>query len=162
MDKIFLIGLVVFCASAIALAVPTMSDAETVAPRAEQMTADALRQRAEKLHAEIDATYERLRASNSIKIYIKGGNDVTAIVLKYIPIGISFDDAEAILRTAGYMVGHSEDGHVFSRATLGGGLLELYSGQFDVDLAPQAPDDVRVVSAVSALIFARYVPNTGR
>src|SRR5271169_1897778 len=157
-----MIRLVIFCVSMIALAIPTKSDAETAAPRTEQMTADALKQRGERLRAEIDATYKQLRASNSIKIYIRGGNDATAIALRYIPIGISFDDAEAILRSAGYTVGHSEQGHIVSRTTLGGGLFELYSGEFAVDLAPKGPDDFRFVGEVSAIIFARYVPNPGR
>lgn len=161
-DRSSVIGLAVLCASVIALAVPMKSYAETAAPRLEQMTADAVRQRGESLRAEIDATYKQLRASNTIRIYIKGGNDVTAIVLKYIPVGISIDDGEAILRAAGYNVGHTEEGHVFSRARLGGGLFELYSGQFAADLWPQAADDFRSVGEVSATIAATYVPPKGR
>jgi hypothetical protein len=157
-----LIGMAFICAGVIPLVLPTETLAETAAPRNEPTTADALKQRGEQLGAEIDATYRRLRASNSVRTSLRGGNDVSAIVLKYIPADTSLQDARAILRAAGYMVDPVQQGHLVSRTSLRGGLFELYGYQLSVDIAPQATGDLRTVGEVSAIIFARYVPNADR
>jgi len=155
-------ALVLFCASVVPFALPIKSYAETAAPQTEQITADALKHRGAQLQAEINATYKQLRASNSIRNSIEGGNDVTAIALKYIPVGIAFADAEAILRAAGCTIVHSKQGHVAARSNLAGGFFDLYGHAFAVDLVPRAPGDFSVVAEVRANIFAKYVPNADR
>ena len=70
----------------IAAASPGSARGETVTPQETPLTAYTLQQRAQKLRAEINATYKQLRKSKSLKISLEGGNDVSPIVLKYIPI----------------------------------------------------------------------------
>jgi hypothetical protein len=155
-------ALVLFCASVIPFALPAKSYAESAPAQTEQITADALKHRGEQLHAEIDATYKQLRASNSLRNSLQGGNDVTAIALKYIPIGIGFADAEAILRAAGCTIVRSKQGHVSARSNLTGGFFDLYGHAFTVDLVPHAAGDFSVVAEVRANIFAKYVPNADK
>jgi hypothetical protein len=157
-----LIGIAFLCAGVIALVLSAQAATGAAAPRNEPVTADELKQRGEQLRAEIDETYKRLRASNSVKTSLRGGNDVSAIVLKYIPTCTSLEDARAILRAAGYMVGPSQQGHMVSRTSLRGGLFEFYGYQLSVDITPQPTADFSTVSEISAIIFARYVANADR
>src|SRR5207249_9735577 len=68
-----------------------------------QMTSNDLEQRGKQLRAEIEAAYKQLKSAKKLRTGIKG-NDITELVLKYVPIGTSFDDAENILRFAGFTV----------------------------------------------------------
>lgn len=61
--------------------------------------------RGKQLRADLDEEYRLLLETHSLKTAIFGGNDVTDTVLRTIPIGTSFDDAETILRAAGFIVG---------------------------------------------------------
>jgi hypothetical protein len=61
--------------------------------------------RGKELRHAIDDAYTALSRSNSIKSLGNGSNLITDVVLTYVPIGTSFDDAEAILRAAGFKVG---------------------------------------------------------
>jgi hypothetical protein len=157
-----LIGVAFLCAGVTPVILSAKAVAEAVAPRNEPMTEDEVKLRGEQLRAGINATYKLLRASNSLRTALRGGNDVTAIVLKYIPAGTSLKDARAILQAAGYMVGPLQQGHVVSRTILRGGLFEFYGCELSVDIAPQATGDFSTVSEVRAIIFARYVPNADR
>jgi hypothetical protein len=60
-----------------------------------------LNQRGKQLRAAFEDAYRSLRASGKF-----GGFkiDVTPVVLQYISIGTSFDDAEAILQSAGFFI----------------------------------------------------------
>ncbi|MGO9635765.1 MAG: hypothetical protein ACLPX1_18005 [Steroidobacteraceae bacterium] len=156
-----LAGLVLLCASVIVVALPTKSCAETAAPQTGQLTAYEQIQRGAQLRADIDAAYKKLRASKSLKDTVHDGNDVTAIVLKYIPLGISFDDAEAILEAAGCTVGPPIQGHISARTLMADRLLALKHA-FAVDLAPRVPGDFSVVDNVRATIYLDYVPNADR
>jgi hypothetical protein len=65
-----------------------------------------LKQRGKELRKAIDEEYKRLADADELKSEMGGGRDfITDVVIKYIPIGTSFNDAEAILRTAGFEVG---------------------------------------------------------
>ena len=77
------------------------------------MTASELALRGKQLRKEIDETYKRMDDTHQIKSPFNGQNFITDVVIKYIPIGTSFDEAEAILRAAGFKVGPRE-GHVRS------------------------------------------------
>jgi hypothetical protein len=120
------------------------------------VAAQEIESRGERLRAEVEATYKNLNASHSLK----SPSDLTEMVVKYIPEGISFDDAERILRAAGCavrlpskgfrgptlnfrddVVGEFELSHSFLRKTM-----------FEVTLSPASRDDYsRVAKVVGAI-----------
>jgi hypothetical protein len=108
------------------------------------------------LRTEINSIYASLLSAH------KGDADVSAVVQKYIPIGTSFDTAEAVLRAAGCVVaprrhnihpGNVEPGTdgVFGRVSLDRNILQSF--QFGVTLIPAAPGDYSAVSSVTAAIY---------
>jgi hypothetical protein len=159
-STVLLVGLAILCGGAISLARPARSYAAPAPPN-EPISADALSQRGMQLRAEIDATYKQLRASKTLANAVNEANDVTAIVLKYIPPGISFDDAEAILRASGCTIGPPQQGHIFARSHMKDRFFDL-KHSFAVELIPQVPGDFQVVRRVSARIYLEYVPNADR
>jgi hypothetical protein len=70
-------------------------------PNTERLSADDLERRGKELRAELQRTYESLRAARKLS---GGGTDMTDAVLPYIQTGMSFSDAETILRNAGFLV----------------------------------------------------------
>jgi len=152
-------GLIIYCA--ITIVWPARSDAEMTAPQTVPITADELRQRGKELRADIDATYKQLQASHALSNTVNGGNDLTAVVLKYVSVGDSFADAEAILRAAGCVIGVSKQGSVTAAIDLGGGFLEL-KHTFAATLTPRVAGDFSAVNAVSAKIYVKYVPNADK
>ena len=66
------------------------------------MTSSSLEQRGKQLRAAIEQTYKKLVDARALKPM--GGNDITKVVVQYIPVGTSFDDAESILRSAEFKV----------------------------------------------------------
>jgi hypothetical protein len=155
------IASVCFCAGLIGIALPAKSYAQTPAAQAEPMSAETLKQHGVQLHAEIDATYQQLRASKTLSNRVRQGNDVTDVVGKYIPVGIRFDEAEAILRAAGCIVGISHEGHLFGRSTMNDRTLDI-KHTFEVDLAPQSNNGISMVSEAHATIFTKYVPKDSK
>ncbi len=124
------------------------------------LTKSEISQRGFALHKEIVATYADLNARHGVK----ADNDVRVLVLKYIPIGTTFDDAEDILRAADCTVGIRYAGVVSSAvplqeqiwrrrvdARLGLDLAEL----FFVSLFPRGPNDYTVVDRISASIISQ-------
>jgi hypothetical protein len=136
-------------------------EAATPASQTEQLTAEALNQRGLRLRAEIDAAYRQLRISNSLKNAVNDGNDVASIVLKYILIGMSFDDAESILRTAGCKIEVPRQGHILASTHLKDRFFDLKHA-FAVDLAPLASRGFVAVNQVRATIYLEYAPNANR
>lgn len=65
-------------------------------------------ERGKALRATLEQTYQKLVAAHELRGGLHG-TDVTDAVLPYVPIGISFGDAEAILRAAGFDVGPHPD-----------------------------------------------------
>ena len=57
-----------------------------------------------KFRVEIDKAYQKVPKSGSTQEIDKAG-DITWLAVRYIPLGSSFDDAEVILRAAGFAVG---------------------------------------------------------
>lgn len=57
-----------------------------------------------RFRIEIDKAYQKVPKSGSIEAIDKAG-DITWLTVRYIPLGSSFDDAEVILRAAGFAVG---------------------------------------------------------
>jgi len=72
---------------------------------AEMMKLKELELRGEQLRKAIDETYKKLDDIKELKNMGGGYNIITDVVVKYIPIGTSFDDAEEILQAAGFKVG---------------------------------------------------------
>jgi hypothetical protein len=128
---------------------------------AAQAHAADLRQRGRQLRAEIERVYAEKEAAHSLKPKFQR-NPVTDTVVKYIPPGISFADAERILRAAGCTVDpHPNTGHAtleyddavvgrleFQRSYLFD-LVKFFSG-FTVSLMPKAVGDYSTVEMVEA------------
>ena len=66
-----------------------------------QMSPNELVQRGKELRNEIDSVYQTLKTEKKLS---GRGTDISDHVRKYIPPGSSFDDAEEILRSAGFSV----------------------------------------------------------
>jgi len=118
--------------------------------------------RGRQLRAEIDDVYKKLSAANAIKNNGRGRNLITDVVKKYIPVGTSFDQAEAVLRAAGFAVPphrpnpHVTDGNPLQyivAATIDH-YVPTYFGKtsIEVDLYPRAPNDYSVVQDITAEI----------
>lgn len=67
------------------------------------VTDESLEQRGKQLRAAIEEEYQRLERLKALTPQ-RGGN-IGELVSRYIPLGASFDDAEEILRNAGFDVG---------------------------------------------------------
>ena len=117
-----------------------------------------LRQRGKELRNEIVSVYETLKAEKKLT---GRGTDISDRVRNYIPPGTSFDDAEEILRSAGFTVSGRLPSDTMSNApdrySVGADLKLKGSFPFKiqaiVSLTPKAPGDYSEVSAVSAGIF---------
>jgi len=126
-----------------------------------------LEQRGKKLRADIDNAYKKLSEASGIKDRGMGSSPITDVVTKYIPIGISFDDAETILRSAGFAIRPRAPNPYIS---------EKYPEKYDVvatidqyvptpfgktsvivSLRPRNPGDYSVVRKVSAEITRIYL-----
>jgi len=148
--------------SLVSLSATTQSVADqanaNAGPVIEHGSEDALHQRAERLRGAIDDVFLQLRASKSLKESIHDGNDVTAIVVTYIPVGMSFDDAEAIVKATGWKIEPSRQGHIIARARMRDRLFDAKHA-LTVEVVPETSDGFSVVKAVSATIYLVYLPN---
>ncbi|MGA7750379.1 MAG: hypothetical protein WCA63_09545, partial [Gallionella sp.] len=76
-----------------------------------RMNSSELETRGKQLRASMDVRYKELIAAggalNSREIIFQSV-DLTDLFTPYIPIGMSFDDAEVVLRAAGFSVGPSK------------------------------------------------------
>lgn len=134
---------------------------ETIQKEKNTMSSDSLEQRGKKLRAEVENIFRSLKATNSLKPMGQGRNFVTQAVIKYIPVGTSFDDAEAILRAAGCdvsprsyekLVGNQfYKSNVLGTLTLPGNFLS--STKFSISLIPKSPGDYSVVNEAVAEII---------
>jgi hypothetical protein len=147
--------------SLVSLCAPTRSVAAQAKANAgaatEHVSEDALHQRAEQLRGAIDEVFLQLRASKSLKESIHDGNDVTAIVVTYIPVGMSFDDAEAIVRATGWKIEPSRQGHIIARARMRDRLFDARHA-LTIEVVPENSDGFSVVKTVSATIYLAYLP----
>lgn len=122
-----------------------------------------------QLHAAVIQEYKRLRASGSLGVK---SVDITKIILQYIPVGISFDDAERILRDAGFEVGVRPNAKLLEANAFN--LPDPYSvvasldpdepSLFNVSLArisvflkPKSPEDYTKVMEIHAYIGVTYL-----
>jgi hypothetical protein len=130
-------------------------EAASAAAPAAPVAADPLTQRGWRLRAEIDATYQDLRASKTLTHRVDQSNDVTPVVLKYIPVGTSFDEAAAILRAAGCVIGVTAQGHGYATLPMKDGLLQV-KHTFAIDLVPRTANDFSIIGEVSGNIYENY------
>jgi hypothetical protein len=111
-------------------------------------------QRGAQLQADIVATYRQLRQNAALRFAPQGGNDVTPMVLRYIPLGATMDDARAILRAAGYSLTIAPDGALYARANLGGEFPSFKASGLEIVLR-SGPDDAHPVTQLHAEIFRK-------
>ncbi len=136
-----------------------------------------LEERGKQLRAAIDQTYKKMSEAHAIKAMPHSDeNDLTSVVVQYIPLGTSFDDAEKILRSAGFKVGPRpstnspgipgdntpkiQDERITKSVIA---TIDPYSSFLDgkitigVFLTPESPTDFTKVSKIHAGIGASYL-----
>jgi hypothetical protein len=123
--------------------------------------------RGKQLRAEIDGRRQYLVRTNTFRAGFRN-NDITDIVERFVPAGMSFDDAEQILRAAGFVVesrpAASVPGNDPNRFNVTGS-IKFYGrkGPFlpmvyiFVSLSPKAPGDYSAVCGVSGAIGTSYL-----
>ncbi|WP_041492830.1 hypothetical protein [Burkholderia lata] len=120
-----------------------------------------------RFRIEIDKAYQKVPKSGSTQEIDKAG-DITWLAVRYIPLGSSFDDAEIILRAAGFAVGArpgpNQPGSLPHRydvvARIEQYRTSLLFSRTDVSvlLSPKAPGDFQDgVSAVFASFTTSYL-----
>jgi hypothetical protein len=133
-----------------------LAPAQVSAPAAGAPTVD---QRGRQLSEEVTATFQQLRADGAIKDVPHGGNDVTALVLKYVPVGTTAAAALAVLKAAGYQVGTTSGGQSYARANLGGEFMAGRPSGLEITFSPAGSGQTATVKDIHGLIFKR--PNNG-
>lgn len=123
--------------------------------------------RGAQLRQAILDTYQQLGRSGGVDR--QNGNDIVPVVAQYIPPGTSFDDAETILRDAGFTVGPRPlpqngpggPGESQVQAVIDPFMPPLLCRtKVEVDLRPQLPFEYRVVLGMSAR-FTTQCPAPG-
>jgi hypothetical protein len=118
---------------------------------------DEQQRRGKALRTEVEKLYADMKAHGTLKPESRGCNFITDTIAKYVPVGSSFEDAEAVLRAAGcvidypvkrQVIGHLPGDDVRAHAVIERHLLG--TNLFDVDLTPRSPGDYAVVTAISA------------
>jgi hypothetical protein len=126
-----------------------------------QMPSDDLQRRGTELRVALDQTYRKLVDEQAIKPL--QGADATDMVERFIPLGTSFDDAEAILKSAGFRL-DPRPGPIPPRLGFFGvsAVINPFSQGFlsatnlDLTLYPKSPGDYTSVAKISASFFISY------
>jgi hypothetical protein len=124
-----------------------------------------LDERGKQLRQDIEQLYSRLQSSNTLGVGVANANDVSDLIAKYIPEGMSFDDAEQILRSAGLRVCDRPDIDVSSQRNDKDDVVAtmLLPGRpwsrvdLFINLRPKAPGDYSTVKEVVAVIVVVYL-----
>lgn len=138
-----------------------LSADQVVEPKAQtKLTRDqSLAEQGRQLRAAIDAEYERRGGESGIRGPGPGSgpaNDISPLVKQYIKIGMSFDNSESILRSAGFTIEPRGHGSLITGDLSGGGTLDFYrrllSGKIGVgvSLYPLDPNDFSAIKDISA------------
>ena len=139
--------------------------AESISGREKIMAAsNELELRGKQLRAEIDSAYKKLSDARAIKNQGMGRNFITDVVIKYIPVGTSFDDAETILRAAGFTIQprlpnpYLSDAEKYDeRATIDQYVPTPFGKtSVDISLRPRGPDDYSTVQNITAEITRTF------
>ncbi|NIF39486.1 hypothetical protein F3J14_00910 [Burkholderia sp. Tr-862] len=123
--------------------------------------------RGKRFRTEIDKAYQKLPKSGPTQ-EIEEAGDITWLAVRYIPVGSSFDDAEVILRAAGFSVrprpGPNQPGKLPHRYDVVARIEQyrttLFFSRTDVYvlLSPKAPGDFYDgVSAIFASFTTSYL-----
>jgi hypothetical protein len=129
-----------------------------------QMTDDDSDKRGAELRAALQRAYQELADSHQLRGGLHG-TDITKVVLPYLPIGIRFSEAEAVLRSAGFVVGPHPDSNPPSNpnrpkdwyAVVAS--INPFQRRFPsktslyISLLPKSPGDYTIVSEVGATFF---------
>lgn len=127
---------------------------------------ESLEERGKQLRVAIDQAYEKLPHHH----FKKGEGDITPVVEQFIPVGTSFDDAEEILRAAGFKVG-KRPGPNPSPAPFGDfpykydvtAVIDPYESFFggsiglSVFLSPESPENYSKVTKIHAGFAGAYL-----
>jgi hypothetical protein len=124
--------------------------------------------RGKQLRAAIDQTYRKMSEAHEL-VGPTGHNDISFVIIQYIPLGTSFDDAERILKAAGFKIEPRPGPHpprvVFNSeidamrfdevASIDPYDTSLYVSKtvISVNLTPQAPMDYSKISKIYAGIY---------
>jgi hypothetical protein len=130
----------------------------------------SLEQLGKQLREAIEQEYQRLDDAKALTP--RSGGNIGELVRKYIPIGTSFDDAEQILRGAGFKVGPREGPNTPAKGpvhvpnpkyflaaeiiALHGSLLTFRTVSVVVYLTPKDPDNYDKVNEVGGSIYTSY------
>lgn len=115
------------------------------------------------LRKAIDQRYESLNHANAIKPMGKGQNNIDDVVLRFIPIGTSFKDAEQVLEAAGFTLSKPGNQPPFQNYFAVRGTIDQYvSTPFGktsvvIDLQPNDAKDWSFVHAIGAVILRQYI-----
>jgi hypothetical protein len=129
-----------------------------------EMSSGDLEQRGKKLRTALEDAYRIMITSHTLRGGIHG-NDLTATVMLYIPVGTSFKDAEAILRDAGFSIepypnltqppnpNRASDWYavIAKISPLAPG--DLSKADLYVSLLPISPGDYSKISRITATLF---------
>jgi hypothetical protein len=128
----------------------------------QQMTTSHLVQRGKQLRADIDTSYQKLVDTKTLKVQGQGVNLITDMVIKYIPIGTSFDDAKEILRAAGFTVEPPSKNPLYPdesdeyqvAASIDGYQTQLFFSKTSIDvyMYPQSPTNFGTIKRIKAYI----------
>jgi len=119
--------------------------------------------RGTELRTAIDKRYKELAEAGAIKSMGNGRNLITDTVVQYIPLGIAFADAEAILKAAGFVVGPRTTTPVSPNYYSVSAAIEQYvptlfgKTSVFVDLEPPSPTDWTTVRKLSAEITKQFI-----
>lgn len=80
------------------------SHGEIIQKEKSTVTNESLEQRGKMLREAIERTYKKMLDEKTLSANPRARNDISDVVVQYIPAGTSFDDAESILRSAGFNI----------------------------------------------------------
>lgn len=162
-------ALVLLCAMAAITVLPVSADEIKIGATTDQkketkmLEARDLQARGKELRKAIDDVYKKLSEANAIKTMGNGRNLITDVVVKYIPIGSSFDEAETVLRVAGFNVGPRGNNPVFPNYFSATGVIDQYvptlfgKTSISVSLEPASKSDWTVVRSITAEITKQFI-----
>ena len=120
-------------------------------------------ERGRQLRRDIEALYSSLKSSKSLRVGVLG-NDISDFIRKYLPEGMSIEDAERTLLSAGFRIGQRpsdgvpapfEKGYLVAAMSLP---KQMFSArQVMVGLRQKAPGDYSAVGEIQASIIITYL-----
>jgi len=170
---IALIGYMMLPAQAASSDLPVLSGENNMSdtPKSKnQPDQKATEQRGKQLREAIEQEYQRLDDAKALTP--RSGGNISELVLKFIPVGTSFDDAEQILRSAGFTVGPRGSPKEMAKSpvrvpnpkyqltaeiiALHGSLFTFRTVSVAVYLTPKDPDNYDKVNEVGGSIYTAY------